>query len=325
MSAEQRAQLNALLIRMLEINDEQMDTLAHQLGKSAVVGRELKALQLELQEQVEEEEEEEDDEEEEEDEDEEEEEEFFSCSSSSCSDEVVLRNDDSPPLPPTERKRSRSSPPPERFTRQSFMPKLPRRLYRKEEEEEEEDIEEDDDEDEDQDAELSFQLPEFRGWRRRIRGAVPQATTWNELRAQHSVGWFARRYLAPLEMIRGNLGPENANLHTIQARWDTAFSETRALRPPLVNWLPGARPGKCALCGGTKTLTYEVDVQGWLMGYHCAQLFKAWVDWCKALQNILSPPPEEDEASTLDQLKSLDAALEAVKKAHAGKSSKRVK
>jgi hypothetical protein len=185
------------------------------------------------------------------------------------------------------------------------------------------DLEDDDDDDEDDgpprdpQAEHRHQLAGFQAWRGSIARKRGFMRNWDDL--SRTRGWFRDHYGEKLAMVRQNLGPECSNLKVIQARWDWVLAEIMAGHvAPQVTTRPGVSVEQCALCGGTKPCTHELD--GWYMGWLCAALMDAWIGWCVVLVSILHAPADEDDDGSAE-MRELDAAFATVMNAHADKMS----
>lgn len=208
--------------------------------------------------------------------------------------------------------------------RKTLPPK--RRLKRLRRYGEDEDDEDDDDgedlddgrDGDDAEAEFSWQLPRFIGWRRALTRKGKQIKSWKDLMAANTSEWFIKRYIDKLGMVRQRLGPENRNLSETQARWDWVLGQTMSGHKPKVLLRPGAIREACSLCTMSKMCTHDID-GGWPMGWMCAKLMKAWVDWCDVLASILNSPL--DDRNNAHHLRELDKAMAAVMQAHADKAS----
>ena len=179
----------------------------------------------------------------------------------------------------------------------------------------------DEDGDDDNEDELEHQVVGYRVWLSNIRnGRDVIPFNWSDLTSsRRRNAWFANRYMTnKLETVRKSLGNEGeAIAPTIQGRWDWILAEYLAGRFPKTGRVLGARSEQCALCGGTKHCSYEVN--GWHMGLFCAVLAKRWVKFCKVLAGILRDT--RDDADHIEDLRALDKAWNQVWDAHVRKTN----
>lgn len=124
--------------------------------------------------------------------------------------------------------------------------------------------------------------------------------------------WYSRKVGRVLNQIRSALGREGPKNQGPRDLWDNIGRDPKAVK---ISPLAANRQTTCAFCGGTKPCRYRIWLgekrDGGYVGSSCVGLARAWCNMAHVL-----------ETASHGEWHLVQAALDELQSAHAGKSSR---